>query len=200
MASDIEIVNVALTRMGEKRIAAFSDPNERARVMSDCYATSRDRLLRAFRWNFAMQRTQLAADAGAPSWGFSYRYLVPGDFLKLDMVNDIFVGLDTSDYRNKDDSEYALEANYILTNIGAPLKIRYIRQVTTAGLFDASFVAALSCRLALDTVERITQSTTKKESIRNDLKEVIVEAVRSMAIEKPPQPIPDESWMIGRIG
>jgi hypothetical protein len=82
----------------------------------------------------------------------------------------------------------------------APLKIRYIRQVLEVGLWDASFVSALALQLGLDCCEKITQSTSKKESIRADLREAIRMAMRVNAIEKPPQPLPDDSWMIARLG
>lgn len=200
MSSDIQLANSALIKMGEKRILGLDDSSERARVLVDQFDISRDRLLRAYRWNFAMARANLAASPDTPAWGFSYQYEVPVDFLALDMVNDIYAGFDASDYRNSDLSDYSLEGHLILTDIGAPLKVRYIRRVTEVGIWDASFADAFACRLALDTCERITQSTTKKESIRQDLKDVIREAVRVNAIEKPPTPLPDESWMIARVG
>lgn len=199
-AVQMDIVNSALHRIGAKKLTALTDNTESARVMTVEWPLARDRLLRRYRWSFAMNRVQLAADASAPDWGFSYRYQLPADFIRLDLVNDIFVGLDMSDYRNSDMGEYSLEGRYLLTDIGAPLKIRYIKQVTDVGLYDASFSPTLALQLALDACERITQSTTKKESIRADLREAVVEAVRAGAIEKPPQPIPDDSWIFGRLG
>jgi hypothetical protein len=171
MASEIQVANSALIAIGEKRVTAIdarARPGASSPISS---AISRDKLMRSFRWNFAMKRALLPPSADTPEWGFDYQYELPPDFLALDMVNDVFVGLDMSDYRNSDASEYSLEGRSILTNISAPLKIRYIRQVLEVGLWDASFVSALALQLGLDCCEKITQSTSKKESIRADLRE-----------------------------
>lgn len=200
MASEIQVANSALIRLGEKRIIALDASSETSRTLVDQLPISRDALTRAFRWNFAMKRASLAASPDAPEWGFDFQYEVPIDFLALDQVNDVYVGLDMSDYRNSDLAEYSLEGRMILTNEGAPLKVRYIRQVVDAGSWDALFADALALKIAVDCCEKITQSTAKRESVKGDLKDAIRAAVRVNAIEKPPAPVPDDSWIIARLG
>lgn len=198
-ASQISIVNSALVKLGASPVLAITDNVKRAKAMAAMWEPSRDRLLRAFRWSFAMVRTKLPALADVPSWGFGTQFQLPADCLRLDFVSELFVGLSLSDYRDSDESDFALEGRKILCDLAVPLPIRYVARVTDVSLYDACFAEALACRLALDCCEEITQSSTKKADIRTDLKDVLIDAVRTNAIEKPPIAIADDSWMLGRL-
>jgi hypothetical protein len=200
MASSTDIANSALMRLGAARVTDIADTtSENAKVMNAQYPIARDLLMRSFRWSFAMKRDSLPADADAPAWGFDRRFLLPVDYLHIDLVGEIYVGGDMSDYRDSDLADFQIEGRYILTNLDTPLPIRYIARVTDAGLFDPHFVEALSMKLAVDCCEKVTGSTSKKESLKGDLRDAIRNAVRANAIEKPPQPVPDESWIIARL-
>jgi hypothetical protein len=168
-------------------------------VLNVEYPMARDALLRTYRWSFSMKRESLAADPSAPPWGFDLQYELPADYLALDMIGPDFVGLDMSDYRNSDASDYAIEGRKILTNRSAPLLIRYKRQVTEPGLFDPCFVKLLAIELAYVACERITGSSSKREGLRVEKREALLEGVRANAIERPPSPIGDDTWMIGRL-
>lgn len=197
-----DIANSALTRLGAEAILDIADPSKvNARTLARQYPIARDRLLADYRWQFAMKRDSLAADADAPKWGYDYRFLLPTDFLRIDQVGDSYAGYDASDYRDGDTADWAVESGYILTNLSAPLNIRYIRRVpdSEAASYAPHFADALGIRLALDCCEKITQATSKKESLRADLKEVMIAAVRVGAVQKPPQQLPDDTWVLGRL-
>lgn len=56
LTADYQIVNLALTRLGDLRIAALSDATAAAQAANAVYAALRDEVLRAHPWNFAIQR------------------------------------------------------------------------------------------------------------------------------------------------
>lgn len=199
MASQIQIVNSALIKLGASPTLTIDDSNKRARAMKAMWELSRDGLLRSYRWSFAMKRVTLASLADEPDFGFDKQFQLPADFLRLDYVSEFFVGLSMSDIRNSDESDYSIEGTKLLCDLADPLPIRYVSRVSDTSLLDACFVDALACRLAYDTCEEITQSSTKKVSILQDFDIAIRNAVRVNAIEKPPQPVADDSWMVGRI-
>jgi hypothetical protein len=200
MASKIEILNSALIKLGAGRILSEADDNKRTRVIVGQYGVTRDALLRSYLWSFAMKRASLPSLAGAPTFGYTKAFALPGDFLRLAYLGDTFVGPSMSDYRNSDESMYAIEGQAIVCDEPAPLHIRYVARIENTNVYDPLFVQALACHLAIDCCEEITQSGTKKESIREDLKTAMRDAVRVNAVEKPPQPLPDDSWMLGRLG
>ena len=74
MASETEIANAALDKLGEPPLTSFDDESRGARLAKRTYADLRDALLREYPWNFAMHRAELAADEDGPEWGYTYRY------------------------------------------------------------------------------------------------------------------------------
>jgi hypothetical protein len=199
MASQTEICNRALTKLGAARITSITDNSKGARAMNAVWDTVRKAELRKHIWQFATVRTTLPAVTPAPAWGYNTACQLPSDFLRLVQVNDTFAVPALTDYRDQDDSAYVIENNQLLTVFNAPLKIRYIQNVEEPGRFDPLFVEALASKLAYETCEEITQSTSKKQTAKDDYKDAIREATFTGAVERPPQGLPDDSWMLIRL-
>lgn len=203
-ASSIQIVNLALHKLGAGRITALTDAGKPAQVMADIYDLVRQAELRRSIWCFSLKRDSIPALSAAPPWGFAVAYQLPGDFLRLVQAGDIWAVPAQTNYVNGDNSQWALESSadgtrVLLTDMGAPLKIRYVRDVTDETQFDALFNMAFAARLAYEACEEITGSNTKKEAAANDYTEAIKQAIRSNAVERPPASIADDSWMTGRL-
>lgn len=201
MSSTVEtsIGNRALTKLGVARVTAFEDDSKAGRALTANYDRLRDWLLRAHLWNFAMVRTTLEVSTTEPSWGFSYLYALPDECLRLVQVDEFVVAGQGPDYRAGSDAPYQLEGRSILTDIGSPLKVRYVKRETNAGRFDEAFCEALACKIAMELAEELTQSATKREAAKGDFREAIREARRLDAIENPPEGIADDSWVLGRL-
>lgn len=199
MASVIQVANRALTKLGALRITSLADDVKAARSISSCFEDLRDDELRTSRWQFAMKRTSLAALATAPDFGFNYQYALPSDFLRLDMINDEYPAAVLDNYIGAETQEYMIEGNTILTDIDAPLKLRYIARIDDPNQWDVNFREMLASRIAAEICEDLTQSDTKKQAAWNDYKRAKTNAIRIGAIEKPPATPPDNTWMISRI-
>jgi hypothetical protein len=200
MASAVEIANSALTKLGAKRIMDLSDTQKEAREINAIFTLRRDYLLRTYNWSFAMKRASLSALVTTPISGYTTEYQLPSDCLRVVQVSDHWDIPGMADYLNSPDEEmYRIEGKKILTNLGAPLPIRYIRQVTNTGDFDSAFVETFASDLAFTVAEALTQSNSKKESAREDRREALLLAIRSNAIELPPQMMPDSSWVLSRL-
>lgn len=199
MASQVEICNRALTKLGGNRITSMADASKAARSMSALWDTVRRAELRKRFWSFALTRTTLPANATPPSWGFSGAFQLPADFLRLFQINDEYAVPSLTDYRQADDSAWAIEGKNVLTDFSAPLKIRYVADITDPGSFDALFVEVMASKLAYESCYEITQSNQRQEACNTDYKAAINEAARTNAIEKPPVGFPDDSWVLGRL-
>lgn len=192
MAGKVEIANRALTKLGAERILLLSDPGKEARVMNSMMDTVMDAELRRHRWKFAMKRAELPALVAAPAWGYRYAYQLPADFLALVQVNDVYLrGL-------KQKTLWVVEAGQLLTDLPAPLKVRYIHRVENMALLDPLFVEVLACKLALEACETLTQSGQKRQAAADDYRFSVSEAVRQDAIENPPDELPWGSWLDSR--
>lgn len=197
--SDIQIANRALTKLGASRITSLTDDVKQARAINSCFADLRDDELRANRWSFSMKRTTLPALSTAPTFGYANQYQVPADFLKIDMVDDRFPSPVMDNYIDSEVLDWVLEGEKILTDLSAPLKLRYVAQITDTGMFDPNFREALACRIAAEIAEDLTQSLPKRQQAWAEYDRAIFRAKRSNAIERLPIAMPDDSWVISRI-
>lgn len=197
--SDVAIANRALTKLGEARIISFGDDNKAARSMAANYYIIRDAELRRRKWRFSLKRAQIPALADVPVFGYAYAYQLPADCLSILSIGDFSPGVDLSDYRQSiDASLWSLEGRTILTDLPAPLNLRYKARITDPTQFDLAFVEAFASRLAWELCEEITQSSQKKVDAQTDYKVAIREAIAANAVETAPDPIPDSSWLLAR--
>lgn len=199
MASKTDVMNRALTKLGDSRITSPTDDDEKAIVLNAMFDTLRDAELRAHNWNFAIKRDQIAALSSTPSYGFSYEYQLPGDCLRVLMLDDRYVGYSLAGYRTLPEQEYQIEGRKILTDIGAPLKIKYVYSVTNVGDWDPVFVEYFACALAFESAERLAQGGSRKDRLEADKRNALIIALRADAIENPPEPIADDAWIMSRL-
>ena len=199
MASQPEICNLALTKIGEdKRITTIDDDTKPARVLKAVYDMTRDALLRGHRWHFAMTRATMASLVDAPIWGYDTQFQLPSDFLRLDFVGDFYVGADLSEFRGSEPAIYAIEEGKLLCDLDDPLNIRYVARLENTGLYDPLFNEMFACKLGMQVCETLTQSNSKMESIAAQYDMALREAKRTNAIERPPTALADDTWITAR--
>ena len=199
MASSIEIVNLALTMLGESRIISIDDNVKPAREAKAVYNTILESLLGSYNWSFAKTRAALPALADAPLSQYAAKFQLPADCLRVLFVGDHYVGMDLSDYRSAPTSEFTIEGREILANMSAPLNIRYVRKITDPTMFSAPFARAFAADMAKVLAEPLTQSEQKRARADKDLKDAISNAIRANAIELPPEKFPDDEWIMARL-
>jgi hypothetical protein len=196
--SDVSISNRALQKLGAGLIVSLDDDNAKGRAMNLAFEPVRRAELRRRRWRFSIKRTTLAALADAPDSDYAYQYQLPNDYLRLIEGGDICATADLADYRGGVEGLYSVEGGLLLTDLPAPLSIRYIADITDASLFDSAFVESFATRLALECCEVITESSSKKEDLDKDYRRSIREAVTANALEVASQAVADDSWVMAR--
>jgi len=191
MASSVEICNIALTKLGAARITSLSDNTKQARALNAIFDSVRDAELTKHPWSFAIKRAEIPASSTAPVFGWDKAYPLPSDYLKVVQVGDTYAFYDSGEAG----ALFDVEGGSILTDEVSPLQIRYVYRITNSGLFPALFVRTLALQLAADVCEELTQNLSKREAAVAEYKDAIREAKRSNAIERPPQRVPDLSWV-----
>lgn len=199
MATVVDIVNVGLTLLGEGRIVSLLDNSKPARDANAIYEQVRDALLAGYTWSFAKKRAQLPASSVAPAFQYANAFQLPSDCLRVVMVGDYHVGVDLTDYRGSPTEEFTIEGREILTNLGAPLNFKYVARIEDSTQFSANFNAALSAKLAEKLAEPLTQSDSKRARAEAAFNSEIKLAIRSNAIELPPQRLADDDWIMSRL-
>ena len=186
--STVAIANRALQKLGAKRIESLTQDHPNARSMNAAFALTRDAELRRYDWSFAIKRASIAADATDETILNTYnRYGLPNDFLKLIRDDESGAAVD-----------WRIEGLFIISEDASPLEIRYVARIEDPNYYDALFIEAFADKLALVTCEEITQSTSRKESIKDDYEKAIAEARRLGAIEKPAMEFVEDDWLAAR--
>lgn len=185
MASEVDICNLALQRLGAKSITSLTENSKNARECNRIYAHARDSELRAHPWAFARKRVQLAASSTAPTFGFDNAFPLPADYLRI---------LPTAAQE-----DFQIEDRSILTDDGSPLDVIYIKRVTDPNEFDQLFSDLLVSRIALDMAEIITQSKNKIEIANTRYTLLKREARKINAFEGPAQEPGESTWVTARL-
>ena len=162
-ATKLIIWNKALSFLGERKLAALDDDTPSSRVLDLHYDTVRDSLLRSHRWNFARKRVAIDADATAPAFGWSYAYDLPTDCLRVLELN----GRQAA----QNDADFEIEDGQLLTD-ASECNLVYIYRNDDPSTYDPLFTEALCLKLAIAACLEITQSTTKKGELLQELEQI----------------------------
>lgn len=115
--SSVSVCSNALLMLGAQTINNFTENNDRARLAANLYPGARDALLREHPWSCAVKRVVLSADKDKPEYGFSYRFTLPADYIRVLSVGEA-----------NEDVEYLVEQRCILANRSS-LKLRYVFKI-----------------------------------------------------------------------
>jgi hypothetical protein len=203
MATQIEIANNALTLCGAARIMALTDAQKPAQAISTVYAITRDKCLAAQNWKFALTRFNPSVGA-APLFGWTYSYIIPAEILRLVEIRDRFVGYGSLGPSVSDGTpqEFEVEENArIQTNYEPPLNCRGVKRITDESRFDPLFVDYFIHELALAVWEDVSRkNATKKDQVEKARDRSLRIARNRNGILEPPEELPDDNWLLSRIG
>lgn len=196
----IGIVNRALQLVGFPQINSINENSRGARSMARAYDSVLLNELRKHFWNFAIKRISLVANATPPIFGKGNYFDLPGDFLMLAPMDEAF-GIAAGGPISGPPSinDWQIEGNQIASNELGPLNVRYISSNLVESLFDVTFAEALSCALAINTVEELTNSNTKMANLQKTYDDYIKMARRRNAFENRPVQSPTDSWITSRF-
>lgn len=199
-SSQVDVCNSALTLLGAATINAITDTSNQAKALNAIWDSTRDSELRKHLWKFAIARAALPALATVPVSGpYNQQFELPSDNLRVIQIGDSYPGSDLSDYRSGPTTDdYSIEGGMVLSNLSAPLSIRYVRSITDTTQWDASFCNSMAAQLAYMSCFRITQSVSQQKACLDAYKDAIRDAVRANALETTPTVVADDTWVTTR--
>lgn len=208
--SDTEICNLALSRVGNKRqISSLTEGTTEADLVNLHYARSRNALLRAHPWNFAIRRATLAQSSTTPNHEFDYYHVLPVDCLKVIRTNweadgtfgtaiygfpGLVGGYETPiPYR----IESVAGVGRVLACNEATAKIEYIAEITDTALFDDLFTDLLAQRIAAEICPALTTNATMIKGLWEVYQSKLAEARTTDAMEGTPRAVVDDGGWLG---
>lgn len=163
MASLVDIYNIALIALGNDPVSDPNDLSTNARTIAALLPVTRDRVLAAHPWNFALMREALASTGTAPAFDFATAYTLPADPYCLRAW---------SVYQLEDD-QWRIEGRELLTSALASTdacRLVYIARIEDPALFAPGFVHVLGHELAADACMKVTDSRSLKADILAECK------------------------------
>lgn len=172
MASAVSICSNALIMLGSSPINSMDEGTDRARAASNLYPDIRDMVLRSHPWNCATKRVQLAPETAKPAFGYSNKFLLPGDWLRT---------LDTDKVK-----DFQVEGRFILANTNL-LNLRYIFRNEIESTWDALLVRAVTVCMRQAFAYPTTTSTSLEAMISQELEPLLAQARTVDGQENPPE-------------
>lgn len=189
--SEVQIYNLVFDHLEEEAAVTIDDQRSSVKWLRRNFPIHRDALLRRGIWGFARTRAQLAKDPVAPAFEWNNRYVAPGNMLRL-LPFTYFSRTGYTPYPAQ------VESGYILTNLGSPANILYIRRIETTGDFDPHFTLALASRLALQMAHWMTGKVGYVESLKEIVAGYLNEALELDQIENNYQVPYDDEFLLSR--
>jgi hypothetical protein len=149
VATDLEVCNLALDHLKESPITSLDENRAPARWMARNYVATRNMVMVSHIWKFAMDRARIAEDPAKPDFEWEHRFRKPTDCLRV-------LPLREGGTLNGRLIPHVVEGDFILTNAGGPLFVRYLKVVANPALWPPLFVDAVSTKLAARSAHFIT--------------------------------------------
>ncbi len=187
MASEVDICNFALRRVGAERINSLADQSKEGIACNDSYNVALLALLAEHPWNFATKRVALGLLVSVPVWGFDKQFQLPADCLRVITTDP--------DY---EDFEYKVEGTLLLCNEAA-IKIEYISNGITASSFPPKFVEVLGWKLAHELSYALVQSLELGAQLEAKYRMEFASARLMDAQEGSPRQLIKSDWTNARL-
>lgn len=148
----IEIINLALARIGVASIERIDEASEAARQCNAFYDHVRRTVLRKYPWSFASKRVALALLPEKPD-AYTYAYRQPSDAL---YVRRLYQKGSCKPWDNKHYKCTADKEGRVIYTRVEFAEVEYTADITDTSLFDDGFIEALSWKLAAEVAFTLT--------------------------------------------
>lgn len=161
----LALCNSAVMRCGSEPIASLTDTSKRALAVVSQYSVTLRELLNDSPWNFAIVRATLEEDGEAPLFGFTHRYKLPTDCVRV--------------LELEDKVEYRVEKGYVVCDAETSINIKYVTDLADISTYSGSFCKAFVLKLSEDICYVLVQSASLQQAISAEAERYLRKA-RSM--------------------
>lgn len=173
MPSQVTIINLALTRLGQATISSVDEASTEASTAITIYDTVLRAVLQDHAWAFNTRRVLLALrDINTFGTGFSLAYAIPSDCLQ---VYEIWNGGASADIGAAQRVPFIEENNILYTNKPHALLV-YGAYEPVANAYSPLFVDAFAFRLAAELSIPLSQRTSMFDTMMSSYQEVVQNA------------------------
>lgn len=187
MASEVDLANTALRRLGQDPIIRIDDTSVSGRRIKAALPIVRDEVLRRDTWRCAMKRQEIPSTSEAPL-GFSNSFPLPNDFIKL-------AALKLDQYTTWELLGNAINCNYP----DNPLQIMYVYRLTDTNQYSPELFDVMAWRLAVELSGLTTTSTVRQDETYSMYMQSLETAINLNALENPMTYLDSTAWVDARF-
>jgi hypothetical protein len=163
--SDLDIINAALSLLGETQIAALTDGSDASRHAAALYEPCILSLFSGYEWGFAKERIALEIDGGkTPVNQWRYAFLMPTP--KTEMVGRPLAIFNTTAINARKMTRYEIESRWVMTN-ESTIVIQYVKRQPVElwpGYFERLAIEAVAAILAMPVTEIAAKQTLHQQN------------------------------------
>ncbi len=178
-----QVCNLALDLIRSSPMANFEDTtNAEGRYLNRNFEHVSRTIMRAYPWNFAKEFREIAADAIAPAFKWSYAYTLPAGWARV--IPPTRYGA-----RYGEPIPHEIVGNKLLTNEPAPLRVVLVMdRSANPGVWDDLMTEMVRCTLALGMANKFTGKSKFVELASQLLAQATAKAEEIDAYEGTPEP------------
>lgn len=143
-SSETDIVNDALSVLGETALFSLTDDTDVARICHGIYPNARDFVLAQHPWNRCVKFAALSRTAASPLMKYDYQFLYPSDCLRILEPDE-----EDAPCRVRWEIGAAASGEAVVWSNSDSLIVRYIFRNKIVELYSPGLVQALSAYLAM---------------------------------------------------
>lgn len=197
MADKLAVWKQACVHLGKARVTSLTEDTATRYAFDDAWPGVVEEAFNQGDWNFAKKTAQLVASvSGTATGGYSYVYDYPSDWMRTLAVSPL------AEFRAPF-TDYIDEGGFLHSST-SPLYIRYIRDdlVDDADVstWPTMFWRFVALKLAYESCERLTQSTTLSEKLEKLMDRALKKARSVDARNEQGKRIYSGSWLAARGG
>ena len=197
--SRVQVLNDAIRIVGGNLITSPTGASESARQSNAIFDRVVAQEIAKNAWYFAKVQVSLPADVSVPTYKFPYSYQLPGDFVRLVEIEDMWV------FSNRQGGAtpqryYELQGTKLFTVFKAPLNLTYLVNLDDdTSTWPAYFSIVISAAIAKEIAQTLTKSESMVALATQVYKSAITDCARLNAIQQAPDEQPDNSWINARF-
>lgn len=187
--TDIDICASALLLVGADEINSFEDETREARICSQLYDTTKQKMLQSHNWGFSLAMTELAGttistSASEYEFGYTYEHTLPVDFLRIIKKDGL-----TNDYRIIGDKLFSNDSE---------VHILYQYDVSEAE-FPAYFTRACEFEMAKILAAALLQDETQVELWGTLARDELIRAKNIDSQNQPQSQLADNNFALTAV-
>jgi len=163
--TEIEVANIALTKIGSERISSLNEATNTARTVNTCFHFVRKQVLSHGVWNFAMKNSTLSKLPTSSNPEFASEFQLPSSCLKVVKLN------------GQSNIPFRVEGDRLFCDLDE-VSVKYIDDIENAGLFAIEFIEAFTHKLAADICFRLTQNQSRANQLATEYHQLVLPMTR----------------------